>query len=277
MITFSQYQRVMSSFANNDILSQPINSLRVMGPTLGALFIKHDVEDRLDRAVSMGLIEAKMGHRATYYFQADLVASEEGRTAVQELAALGHEVGYHYDVLDAADGDYDAALEDFDRCLGMFANMGMPVSTVCPHGNPTKLRQGWKSNKDFFRNPIVRARYPNILDIVVDFPNLCPEGIYISDAGFQLRIINHIATNDQSNETAIADGQPVAWGGLSSILGDAKCLVLSVHPHRLEHSAFRLYSRRVVFYGLKKFYSRVKFVPFMREFANRFYRVTRRF
>lgn len=277
MITISQYRRVMTSLADKGILSRTIDSLQVNNAENGGFFIKHDVEDRIERAITLAQIEAQIGHRATYYFQGDLIAGEAGRKAAQEVAALGHEVSYHYDVLDAADGDYEVALEEFAHYLAIFADMGTPVRTVCPHGNPTKLRHGWRSNKDFFRSPIVRTQYPDILDIVVDFPLLCPEGVYISDAGFQLRVIGHIASNDQSNDTAIQDGRPITWSDLAAIVTDAECTVLSIHPHRLDHNVMRLIGRRAVFSVLKAAYTQVKAIPFMRQMASRFYHHTRRF
>ena len=75
---------------------------------------------------------------------------------VKHIATLGHEVAYHYDVLDACNGDFNAAFKEFDRYKTILeVACGQQITTVCPHGNPTKVRDG-RSNKDFFRSDLVR-------------------------------------------------------------------------------------------------------------------------
>ena len=65
------------------------------------------------------------------------------------------------------------------------------VSTVCPHGNPIINRDGWSSNKDFFRDTDISKMFPDILDIVVHLPSrLGNNYVYISDAGYSWKIIS---------------------------------------------------------------------------------------
>jgi len=275
MITFHTYRQVLTGLAQQGIQSRTIASLHEAGPSAGTLFLKHDVESRVDRALRMAQIEAETGHLATYYFQGDLV--EGAASQIKAIAALGHEVTYHYDVLDACDGDYAAARKAFDGYVTQFAALDCPVTTVCPHGNPTKVRNGWQSNKDFFRDPDVRAAYPDMIDIVVDFPSYFPDGIYVSDAGFQLRVIGQIASNDTSNESAMKDGAPIAWADVAAQVKAANGLVLSAHPHRFQSSALALTLQQKGFAALKKTYMAVRHVPFAKQAASKFYKLTRRF
>ena len=101
-------------------------------PEPGTIFIKHDVEARMERAVRMARIEAEKGHRATYYIQGDLVKRASATRHVQEISALGHEVAYHYDVLDSKEGNYSEALKEFGEICGLFASAGIQITTVCP-------------------------------------------------------------------------------------------------------------------------------------------------
>lgn len=274
MITFSDYRIILEDLAKGGHRSRTIASLRDQAPQRGSLFLKHDVEARVDRALRMAKIEAEAGHAATYYVQGDLVSGAQDQ--LRQIASLGHEVTYHYDVLDACDGDYDAAREEFDRYLTEFADLDCVVTTVCPHGNPTKNRVGWHSNKDFFRNSAVREAYPEVIDIVVDFPDIFPNGTYISDAGFQLRVIGQIATNDKTNESAMKDGDPIAWADVAQLVDQNDGLVLSAHPHRFQESALKLKLQRNGFALLKKTYMAMKHLPFVKQAASKFYKLTRR-
>ena len=69
---------------------------------------------------------------------------------------MGHEITYHYDVLDSNRGNFKLAIEAFSNDIKRFKKYGFDVQTVCPHGNPVMIRDGWESNKDFFREQKVQ-------------------------------------------------------------------------------------------------------------------------
>ena len=115
----------------------------------------------------MAYIENKFGLKATYYVQSYLLENEDNTRNLKNLKS-GHEVTYHYDVLDSNNGNFQDAQIEFDKTLIEFEKLGMKVKTVCPHGNPVKKRSGWSSNKDFFRNKFINTRYFEIADIVVN-------------------------------------------------------------------------------------------------------------
>jgi len=162
------------------------------------LVVKHDVETNVAKALELAKIEHRYNIKATYYIQADLL--EENKEKLQEIAALGHEIAYHYDVLDANDGNYEAAIKEFQKHLDTFRSLGFTIKTVCPHGNPIKIRDGWSSNKDFFKNDRVNATFPDILDIVVHLPKIVKkEYAYISDAGYSFKKIANIYDNDRKD------------------------------------------------------------------------------
>ena len=276
MITFKSYQRILRRLNENGIRSRTVKSLHERSPARGELFIKHDIEARVDRALRMAEIEAAEGHRATYYFQGALLQKKATRNCVRRLAELGHESTLHYDVMDANNGDFPAAIEQFTEFLSVFESLGCPVTTVCPHGNPTKIRAGWNSNKDFFRNSDVRLKFPEILDIVVDFPHLFSGGTYISDAGFALRAIGNISTNDKSNDSAMNDGIEISWDNIINVINESDGLILSAHPHRFEEISAKLYQRKLLFFVLRKTYKLARNLPLVPTIADKLYTITRR-
>ena len=68
-------------------------------PTAGDLFLRHDVDLMLEAAVELAEVEADEGVGSTYFLMTESLfynlASNEGRTALQRLRDLGHQVGLH--------------------------------------------------------------------------------------------------------------------------------------------------------------------------------------
>lgn len=97
------------------------------------IIIRHDVDRLPYNSLRTAEIEANFGIRGTYYFRA--VAESWDETIIKRIAALGHEVGYHYESLTTCNGDVDAAHKDF--CMNLEALRKLvSVSTICMHGSP---------------------------------------------------------------------------------------------------------------------------------------------
>ena len=95
--------------------------------------LRHDVDRREERALTMALLEKDRGIHSTYYFR-------QGRglgkaEVVLRIKALGHEVGYHYEVLSKAGGDREKARKLFDDELSRLRQMA-EVRTAAMHGRP---------------------------------------------------------------------------------------------------------------------------------------------
>ena len=102
------------------------------------IILKHDVEYDIDLAITIGEVESNLGINSTFYLQFDVAISNPDK--ITKLKDMGHDIGYHYDVLDANNGDYKAAIDQFRLHLDAFSDMGIDIKTVCPHGNPIKMR-----------------------------------------------------------------------------------------------------------------------------------------
>jgi hypothetical protein len=79
------------------------SDFRDSAPTPPRFFIlRHDIDFSLSAALEMARFEAEQGVRATYFLLLTCehynLLSEQSCTVPRQLAALGHEVGLHYDV-----------------------------------------------------------------------------------------------------------------------------------------------------------------------------------
>ena len=98
-----------------------------------ALTLRHDVDLLPRNSLRTARMEAEIGLKGIYYFRAVPESWDEG--VIREIAALGHEIGYHYESLTTCDGDIDKAYEDFCRNLEALRKL-VPVRSICMHGSP---------------------------------------------------------------------------------------------------------------------------------------------
>lgn len=108
------------------------------------IIFRHDVERDIYKALHMARLENEYGIAATYYIRYNSKVFLQN--IIEEISRLGHEIGYHYEVLDKANGDYDEAVEIFKRELKGFREI-TTIDTVCMHGGNIFTR--W-SNKDLW-------------------------------------------------------------------------------------------------------------------------------
>ena len=95
------------------------------------VLLRHDVENEPWHAVAMGRVERAHGLTATYLYR---IRRFDGR-AIEAQAALGHEIGYHYETLSDARGDMARALELFEEGLARLRRHA-PVRVASMHGSP---------------------------------------------------------------------------------------------------------------------------------------------
>ena len=102
-------------------------------PIRPLIVLRHDVDRQIDAALQMAELENRFGIRATYYIRKQ--PSVFKATAIKYLNTLGHEIGYHYEVLAKTKGDVKKAIRLFDIELRQFREI-VPVSTISMHGSP---------------------------------------------------------------------------------------------------------------------------------------------
>lgn len=235
------------------------------------VILKHDVETNPKKALYLALIENKYSLIGTYYVQAYLLNSSKNIAVLKHIQELGHEVSYHHDVMDCNKGDILKAANEFQRNVEIFENNGFSVQTVCQHGNPVVERRGYTSNRDFFRDTNIAARYEHITEIMVNFkPRLGKEYKYISDAGYGWKIIYDPENNDIVN----SDDKNIALDTLDDVLGvmeNGSSVILSTHPHRWNSNAIIAKTKNGVFKGIKAMAKMMLQIPFMKKLMERFY------
>lgn len=241
------------------------------GPDGRFIVLKHDVETDVTKALRLAEIEHAHGICGSYYVQAYLLDDSRNVDMLKKMQRMGHEISYHYDVLDACSGDFEKAECEFARWLGRFNDCGFSFTTICQHGNPVKTRMGYTSNRDFFRNAEIRAKYPYLTDMVVDYSRrICRSYVYVSDAGYMWKHISEPETNDlHPDSTNISIG---GFANLKKFVNEADCpVIISTHPHRWESSRMRIFVRIAVFRAVRAMVRAVEKVPGIKSVLNRFY------
>jgi len=102
-------------------------------PTNKCVMLRHDVDLLPLNSLNFAKIQHSLGLKGTYYFRA--VPESWDENIIKEIAALGHEIGYHYECLTTSKGDMAAGIIDFEKNLEALRKLA-PVSTICMHGSP---------------------------------------------------------------------------------------------------------------------------------------------
>ena len=113
-------------------------------PVGKVLVLRHDVDEQPQNALKMAEVERALGVKATYYFRR--VPKSDHPDVIRAIAAMGHEIGYHYEDLTLSEGDLPKAIASFSRNLEYFRQY-YPVKTVCMHGSSSSKfdnREIWK-------------------------------------------------------------------------------------------------------------------------------------
>jgi hypothetical protein len=113
------------------------------------VFLRHDVDVSLRRAIDLARKEVEWGARSTYHVMIDSpfydVHTPESLSILREIASLGHEVGLHYDVMARGMGAADPETRERDigtACDTFAALLGTPVRSVSFHLPIPELLRG---------------------------------------------------------------------------------------------------------------------------------------
>ena len=97
------------------------------------IIMRHDVDLKPERALEMAKLEKSLGFNSTYYFRyINGVFNEE---IIKEISSMGHEIGYHYEVLAKCNGKMTEAIDKFKFELSKFRQI-VHIDTICMHGSP---------------------------------------------------------------------------------------------------------------------------------------------
>lgn len=262
---WEDFCKKLSDAGMHSIPAKEINNLS------NYLILKHDVETDVPKAYELAKIEQKYSHRGTYYVQAYLLDNRDNVGLLKDMQNMGHEISYHYDVMDSCNGDIDRAIAEFGENTKKFEDNGFNIVTLCQHGNPIVKRVGYTSNRDFFRNERVRTLYPSLSDIMVNFKEMHKtEYTYFSDAGRKFKMIYDPLYNDIVN----SDDKNIAYENLDEVFSEVikgGNIIISTHPHRWTKSA-TLYVIKTIIFKVVKYIAKLLIkIPLMKRFMSRFY------
>lgn len=233
------------------------------------IVLKHDIENTVPRAYKLAEIEHKYGHRGSYYAHAYLLDDPKNVELLQKMQAMGHEISYHYDVMDSSHGNLEKAMAEFEQNRQRFESLGFPLKTVCQHGNPVVERVGYTSNRDFFRSKAVQERYPDIADIMVNYKECYhTDYTYYSDAGRKFNLIYDPINNDVVN----SDDKNTPYEELDRLLPELdNRAIISTHPHRWTASASSYIVKEKLFKIIKATAKLLMKVPVFKKIMSRYY------
>ena len=269
IFTYSRWDEFCKDLAEKGMQSIPTKE--ITSAISNYIVLKHDVETDVAKAYKLATIEQKYCHRGSYYVQAYLLHNENNILMLREMQQMGHEISYHYDVMDSCKGDLDKAINEFADNKQIFEKNGFAIRTVCQHGNPVVERVGYTSNRDFFRSERVRALYPNITDVMVNLKSDVPtDFVYYSDAGRVFKMIYDPLNNDIVN----SDDKNIAYQNLNELieaLDFSKGIIISTHPHRWCGSAAGYIFKTYMFKAIRAAAKMIMHVPGVKKIMSRYY------
>ncbi len=95
--------------------------------------LRHDVDKLPLNSLKTAALQHELGVPGTYYFR--IVKESFHPDVIEKIAALGHEIGYHYEDVALQHGNLEKAFEKFCEHLELIRKY-YPVKTVCMHGSP---------------------------------------------------------------------------------------------------------------------------------------------
>ena len=222
MIAFRlrNYVWLLASLARAGYSFAPVREL-FTDPAAPTIYLRHDVDRLVWRAVRMARAEHTAGIRSTYYFRCS-APGEFPEEAIRNVAELGHEIGLHYETVVQARGDLNSAKELFLSQLARLRQFG-DVATVAAHGSPLSK---WENGS------IVDPSFLRTAQLLGDAA-LVPDGIpalYITDTGGNFGS----ALNRRDHTNAPQWDTPSNCSDLAANLrpSEKPYVILNCHPER---------------------------------------------
>lgn len=269
IFTYSKWEHFCEKLAEKGFQSLPAKDIDGENPKY--IVLKHDVETDVAKALKMAAIEQKHGHRGSYYVQAYLLNDEKNVVMLKKMQKMGHEISYHYDVMDSCKGDLEKAIIEFDGNVSLFESKGFKLKTLCQHGNPIVERVGYTSNRDFFRNEEIQKIYSDMSDIMVNYKSKYGiDYLYFSDAGRHFQLIYDPINNDVIN----SDDKNVLYNDIEELfeaLSKDGGNIVSTHPHRWTNSALSYILKASIFNIIKKIAKLLTKIPLFKRIMSKYY------
>lgn len=173
----------------NDAVLSLIEAKRLTLREKRYLWIRHDIDHDLDKAITMARLESEYGYRSTYFLLHTAPYWKNGDTQViKELVRLGHNVGIHNNALAewVRNPDGPKPITTIRNAKMRLNDIsGMPVRTTSAHGDKLCRERGFCNYDMWFESPYPRGHFNYTEDIMHDFSNI--ERIGLMEAYFVRR------------------------------------------------------------------------------------------
>ncbi len=187
------------------------------------VILRHDVDRMPGRALKLAKLEHELNIVSTYFFRTKSVSFS--RDVIKQILKLGHEIGYHYEELSDAKGDYELAWQLFQKNIKQFDEFG-GVKTIAAHGKPFYKwdnRDLWKT-RDYKKLGIKIEAYQDI-----GWDNY----LYFTDVGRCWNSKNNVRDRIIGSVTANLNNAPRNTTDLIEYIKQSKKnLIISTHPER---------------------------------------------
>ena len=222
--------------------------------------LRHDVDLVPENALITAMIEHSLGIKGTYYFR--IVPESFDENVIKNIYDLGHEVGYHYENMDAVarklkcnlrgsfngfalEDHFDAAWEDFKLNLKKIRRIA-PVNTIAMHGSPRSCFNNldlWKYY-DYRQLGIIGEPYMD-----VDFSDV----FYLTDTG---RRWNGSSVSVRDRVKSGINAKHLQFNSTRDIIDAARLgvlpsrIMINLHPQRWTNS-FIPWAKELVWQNVK--------------------------
>ncbi len=223
--THNQLRALYSTILDSGYTIVPFARYLAEKPFQNFVILRHDVDRKKSNALEIAKIENGLGICSSYYFRYPYTFDPR---LITEISAMGHEVGYHYEVLAKTGGDYKKAIHLFKNELRIFRE-AVEVKTICAHGSPLSPH----NNSDLWKTyPFERCGVSGDAQLSVDNPVS-----FFTDTGRSWDMRNNL--RDSVTNAAITPGVRTTPELIAYIMREKPlALYLVVHPERWTSGGF---------------------------------------
>jgi hypothetical protein len=200
--------------------------LREFARGAGDLALRHDVDSRLDSALRLARLEHERGLRATYFVlhTAPYWERDDLVPCVRDLRELGHEVGFHNDLLTAWRVGGAEPRVVLEQALARLRGGGIEVVGAAAHGSPWCHRLGYHNNYVFAGWDEPQPGFPN-RDV--------PEKLDPAEFGLEYEAY-HVPHDVYFSDSSFVDGRRAHPADLE--LRPGQRTIVLVHPCHWDRS-----------------------------------------
>lgn len=248
--TISQYKELLISLKNSgyrSITSYEYAENDEYQMDGKVVILRHDVDKQSRSVLELALLENECNFSAIYYFR-KMAQGFDTRT-IEAIKDLKHDIGYHYEALSKAKGEYEQAYKIFKEELAELRNI-VDVNTICMHGSPFFK---W-DNRDLWKKYDYR-------DLNIQFEPYCDldfnRFLYLTDTG---RTWNGGGVNLRDKVTSAFDFKLKTTSDIIGALQNNELpdrLIINCHPHRW-HNSVLPWLKELVWQNFKNIFKKAK-------------------